>query len=136
MSIVQEFKDFINKGNMIDLAVAVVMGAAFKPVISALVDNIIMPPIGLALGGVDFKDLAFNLPGSKEGAEVVIGYGIFIQSVVDFLIIGFCVFLVVKAYNSMQNKEEAKPEEPAAPSEEVVLLTEIRDALKKQTANV
>jgi large conductance mechanosensitive channel len=109
MSMIQEFKDFINKGNMIDLAVAVVMGAAFKPVISALVDNIIMPPIGLAMGGVDFKDLAFTLKEAQDGAAaVVIGYGAFIQSLVDFVIIGFCVFLVVKAYNSMQKKQPAK----------------------------
>lgn len=132
MSLVQEFKDFINKGNMIDLAVAVVMGAAFKPVISALVDKIIMPPIGIALGGVDFKDLSYTLKEASEGVEaVVIGYGFFIQSVIDFVIIGFCVFMVVKAYNSMQKKEEEKPAEPAAPAADIVLLTEIRDALKK-----
>ena len=133
MSFVQEFKDFINKGNMIDLAVAVVMGAAFKPVISALVDKVIMPPIGLAMGGVDFKDLAFTLKEATEtSAAVVIGYGAFVQSVIDFVIIGFCVFMVVKAYNSMQKKEEEKPEEPAAPAEDIVLLTEIRDSLNKQ----
>lgn len=132
MSFVQEFKDFINKGNMIDLAVAVVMGAAFKPVISELVGKVIMPPIGLAMGGVDFKDLAYTLKEAQDGAEaVVIGYGAFIQSVIDFVIIGLCVFLVVKAYNSMQKKEDEAPAEPAAPSAEVVLLTEIRDALKK-----
>ena len=129
MSIIQEFKDFINKGNIIDLAVAVIMGNAFKPVISALVDNIIMPPIGLALGGVDFKDLAFTLKEAQEGSTaVVIGYGMFIQSIVDFVIISFCIFMVVKAYNSMQKAQEAAP---AAPSDEVKLLTEIRDSLKK-----
>lgn len=129
MSIIQEFKDFINKGNIIDLAVAVIMGNAFKPVISALVDNIIMPPIGLALGGVDFKDLAFTLKEAQEGSTaVVIGYGMFIQSIVDFVIISFCIFMVVKAYNSMQKQAEAAP---ATPSDEVKLLTEIRDALKK-----
>lgn len=129
MSIIQEFKDFINKGNIIDLAVAVIMGNAFKPVISALVDNIIMPPIGIALGGVDFKDLAFTLQEAQEGsAAVVIGYGMFIQSVVDFVIISFCIFMVVKGYNSMQKAKEAAPAEP---SDEVKLLTEIRDALKK-----
>ncbi len=130
MSFVQEFKDFINKGNMIDLAVAVVMGAAFKPVISELVSKVIMPPIGLAMGGVDFKDLAYTLKEATDNTEaVVIGYGAFVQSLIDFVIIGFCVFLVVKAYNSMQKKEEEAPTKPEAPSAELVLLTEIRDAL-------
>jgi large conductance mechanosensitive channel len=88
-----------------------------------------MPPIGIALGGVDFKDLAFTLQEAQEGsAAVVIGYGMFIQSVVDFVIISFCIFMVVKAYNSMQKAKEAAPAEP---SDEVKLLTEIRDALKK-----
>ena len=132
MSLIKEFREFINKGNMIDLAVAVVMGAAFKPVISTLVDKVIMPPIGIVLGGVDFKDLAFTLKEATEHSEaVVIGYGAFLQTIIDFVIIGFCIFLVVKAYNSMQKKEEPKEEAPAEPSEEIKLLTEIRDALKK-----
>ena len=137
MSFIQEFKDFINKGNMIDLAVAVVMGAAFKPVISTLVSKVIMPPIGIAMGGVDFKDLAYTLKEATETTEaVVIGYGAFVQTVIDFVIIGFCVFLVVKAYNLMQKKEEPKEEEPAPTPEDIELLREIRDALKKQPANV
>ena len=138
MSFIQEFKDFINKGNMIDLAVAVVMGAAFKPVISTLVEKVIMPPIGLAMGGVDFKDLAFTLKEATETSEaVVVGYGAFAQTIIDFVIIGLCVFLVVKAYNSMQKKEEEPAEEaPAEPPEDIQLLREIRDSLKKQPAAV
>lgn len=127
------------KGNVIDLAVAVIIGAAFKPVITALVDKIIMPPIGLALGGVNFADLKYILqeavPATKKTeaiAEVAIGYGAFIQSVIDFVIIGFCIFVMIKVYERMQKKEEEAPEEPPAPSEEVVLLTEIRDMMKKK----
>ncbi|MDA0772121.1 MAG: large-conductance mechanosensitive channel protein MscL [Cyanobacteria bacterium] len=139
-----DFKSFISKGNVIDLAVAVVIGAAFKPVISALVDNIIMPPIGLALGGVDFSDLKFVIQQATLSgtAEVAIGYGVFVQSVIDFVIIGFCVFLVVQAYNKLQEataKKEAIVEEitsePEASTEEK-LLSEIRDILKESsTAN-
>ena len=135
MSFIQEFKDFINKGNMIDMAVAVVMGTAFKPVISTLVEKMIMPPIGIALGGVDFKDLAITIQEATETkAAVVIGYGAFIQSLIDFAIIGLCVFLVVKAYNAMQKKEEEPAEEPAPaePAEDIKLLQEIRDTLKQK----
>lgn len=139
-----DFKSFISKGNVIDLAVAVVIGAAFKPIISALVDNIIMPPIGLALGGVDFSDLKFVIQQATLSgtAEVAIGYGVFIQSVIDFVIIGFCVFLVVKAYTKMQEataKKEAVIEEIAAEPEvstEEKLLTEIRDILKESSTAI
>lgn len=133
MSFVQEFKSFIMKGNVIDLAVAVVIGAAFKPVISTLVDNVIMPPIGLALGGVNFSELKYVLQEAQgEVAEVAIGYGAFLQSVIDFVIIGFCIFIVVKVFQSMQKKEEPKPEAPKGPTE-VELLEEIRDLMKKKS---
>lgn len=137
-----DFKAFISKGNVIDLAVAVIIGAAFKPVISSLVDNIIMPPIGMILGGVDFSDLKLVIQKSNISgtAEVAIGYGVFIQSLIDFVIMGFCVFLVVKSYNKMQeltSKKEEEAKEAAAPkvSNEEILLTEIRDLLRTNSLN-
>jgi len=136
---INDFKKFLMKGNVIDLAVAVVIGAAFKPVISTFVDKIIMPPIGLALGGVDFSKLQHviqeavpSVEGSEAVAEVAIGYGAFTQSIIDFVIIGLCVFLVVKVYEKMQKKEEEAPAEDPKPSDEIVLLTEIRDLMKKK----
>lgn len=127
-----EFKSFITKGNVIDLAVAVIVGTAFKPVISSMVDNIIMPPIGMALGGVDFSNLKYVIQQATiDGqAEIAIGYGMFIQKVVDFVIIGFCAFLVVKAYSMTKKKEEEAPAEPAEPPADEKLLSEIRDILK------
>lgn len=128
-----EFKKFLMRGNVIDLAVAVVIGAAFKPIISTLVDNVIMPPIGLALGGVNFSELGYTLKEATDEAEaVVIGYGAFLQSIVDFVIIALCIFIVIKVYERLQKKEEEAPSEPPKLSEEVVLLTEIRDLMKKK----
>jgi large conductance mechanosensitive channel len=133
----EDFKAFIMKGNVIDLAVAVIIGGAFQPVISSMVNDIIMPPIGMAVGGVDFTDLSFIIQSAvNDQAEIAIRYGNFIQKIVDFVIIGFCVFLVVKLSSQMQNlrkKEEASPETPEAapePSNEEKLLAEIRDLLK------
>ena len=141
----KEFKDFINKGNVLDLAVALIIGGAFKTIITALVEKVIMPPIGLAMGGVEFGELKYVLqeavPAQMNGdvevvaaiEEVAIGYGALIQTIVDFLIVAFCVFLVIRSYNKMKDrvkkKEEEAPAEPPAPSKEEVLLTEIRDAL-------
>lgn len=126
----QEFKDFIAKGNVVDLAVAVVIGAAFGKIVNSFVADVIMPPIGLLLGGVDFKDLQYILKEAQgEAAAVAIKYGAFIQNLIDFLIIAFAIFMVVKAYNSMSKKAE---EAPAEPSAEEKLLTEIRDALKSR----
>jgi large conductance mechanosensitive channel len=137
MSFLTEFKTFAMRGNVVDLAVGVVIGAAFGKIVSALVDGIIMPPIGLALGGVNFSDLAITLkeavigPDGAVVAEAVLWkYGAFLQTVIDFLIIAFTIFVVVKVMNALKRKEEAAPAAPAAPSEEVKLLTEIRDALK------
>ncbi|WP_420316637.1 large-conductance mechanosensitive channel protein MscL [Ekhidna sp.] len=128
----KEFKAFIMKGNILDLAVAVIVGAAFKTVVSSFVKDMLMPPIGMALGGVDFSDLRFTIQEASEGVEAVtINYGAFTQTIVDFVIIAFVIFMVVKAYNSMQKKKEETPAAPPAPSNEEVLLGEIRDLLKK-----
>lgn len=129
---IKEFKEFVMKGNILDLAVAVIIGAAFKTIVSSLVADIIMPPIGVILGGVDFSDLSYTLIAASEGVDaVVIGYGKFTQTIVDFLIIAFVIFLVIKGYNKTQKKAEEAPAAPPAPSNEEVLLGEIRDLLKK-----
>jgi len=133
MSMVAEFKDFAMRGNVVDMAVGIVIGGAFGKIVSAFVANVLMPPIGLILGGVDFSDLAITLSAATADAEaVLLSYGVFIQTVVDFLIIAFAIFLVVKAMNSVMTKEEAPAPEPAPPepSKEETLLTEIRDALR------
>ena len=122
-----EFKAFAMKGNVIDLAVAVVIGAAFGKIVSSLVTNIITPIIGLIMGGIDFSALAYTI------GEAEITYGVFIQSIIDFTIVALVIFLVVKAINSFKKKEEAKPEaeKVVEPSEEVKILREIRDSLQK-----
>jgi len=131
MSMGSEFKDFAMRGNVVDMAVGIVIGGAFGKIVSSFVADVLMPPIGLALGGVDFSDLAVTLSEGADGAEaVLLKYGVFIQTVVDFLIIAFAIFLVVKAMNSVTKKEEAAPAKPPEPSKEEVLLTEIRDALR------
>lgn len=125
-----DLKTFLMKGNVIDLAVAVVIGAAFKKVVDSFVADIIMPPIGMLIGGVDFGDLKHVIQAATEDAEAItINYGSFIQSLVDFVIIGATIFVVVKAYEKMQKKEEAKP---AKPPKQEVLLEEIRDLMKKK----
>jgi len=132
MGMMQEFKEFAVKGNMVDMAVGIIIGGAFGKIISSLVADVIMPPIGLLVGGVDFADLSLTLQeASGDVAAVTLGYGKFIQTAVDFTIIAFAIFVVVKAINSMKKKEEAAPKAPPAPSKEEVLLTEIRDLLKK-----
>ena len=133
MSMMSEFKKFAMRGNVVDMAVGIVIGAAFGKIVSSFVNDVLMPPIGILLGGVDFKDLAIVLKAATEDvAEVTINYGMFIQTVIDFLIIAFAIFMVVKAMNSLKKKEEAAPPAPPKPSAEVVLLTEIRDALKEK----
>jgi large conductance mechanosensitive channel len=137
MAIIQEFKEFAIKGNMVDLAVAVIIGGAFGKIIDSLVKDIIMPLIGLLLGGVDFRHLFITLGSAsyatlaeaEKAGAAVLRYGVFIQTLVDFLIIAWAIFLAVKAINRM--KREQPPEAPAAPPEEVVLLREIRDAVRK-----
>lgn len=137
---IQDFKAFALKGNVVDMAVGVIIGGAFGKIVTSVVNNIIMPPIGVATGGVDFTDLKLTLKEAvMEGEEVVseavtLNYGQFIQDVVDFLIIAFCIFLMVKGIAKLSRKEEEKPAEPAPapePSAEEKLLTEIRDLLKK-----
>ncbi len=134
MGMISEFKQFAMRGNVIDLAVGVVIGGAFGKIVTALVEKIIMPPIGWLVGRVDFSQLAWTLkdastgPDGKEIPAVVIGYGAFLNTIVQFIIVAFAIFLVVKAINRIAKKQ---PPAPKAPSEEVVLLREIRDALKK-----
>ncbi|HSJ68137.1 MAG TPA: large-conductance mechanosensitive channel protein MscL [Anditalea sp.] len=136
MSFAKEFKEFALRGNVVDLAIAVIIGGAFGRIVTSLVDDIIMPPIGLALGGVDFKDLmvvlrdAYLDPAGVEINAVTINYGNFIQVLIDFLIIAFIIFMAIRAMSRLQKKEEAKPEIPPAPSREEKLLEEIRDVLK------
>jgi large conductance mechanosensitive channel len=135
MSMVSEFKDFAMRGNVVDMAVGIVIGGAFGKIVSSFVADVLMPPLGLLLGGMDFSDLAVTLKAASEGTEaVLLKYGVFIQTIVDFLIIAFAIFLVVKAMNTamdkMKKQEEAAPAEPPKPSKEEVLLTEIRDALR------
>ena len=132
MGLFSEFKDFAMRGNVVDMAVGVVIGGAFKTVVSSFTKDVLMPPIGLATGGVDFSSMKMVLQEATEDAEAVaISYGTFINNILDFIIIAFAIFLVVKAMNSMKKKEEEAPPEPPKPSNEEVLLTEIRDALKK-----
>jgi large conductance mechanosensitive channel len=128
----KEFRDFAMRGNVVDMAVGIVIGAAFGKIITAFVNGVLMPPIGLLVGGVDFSELSMTLQeASGDVAAVTLNYGAFIQTVVDFIIIAFAIFMVVKAMNKMKKKEEAKPAAPPKPSEEETLLTEIRDLLKK-----
>lgn len=133
-----EFKEFAVKGNALDMAVGVIIGAAFGKIVSSIVDDIIMPPIGWLIGGVDFSNLKITLPAEQivEGVATqpaTINYGLFIQNVIDFLIVAFCVFLLVKAINKLtKKKEEEPPAAPPAPSAEEKLLTEIRDLMKNK----
>jgi large conductance mechanosensitive channel len=141
MSMIQEFKDFAMKGNVVDMAVGIVIGAGFGKIVAAFVSNIVMPPVGLLMGGVDFSDLAIELKAAsvdeagKAVEAVSIKYGLFANVVIDFIIVAFAIFMIVKAMNSakkrMEKEAEAKPETPTEPSDEIKLLTEIRDALQK-----
>jgi large conductance mechanosensitive channel len=139
MGLIQEFREFAVKGNAIDLAVGVIVGGAFGKIVASLVDDVIMPPIGLLLGGVDFTNLFINLgPGeyptlaaAKAAGAATLNYGNFLQSVVNFLIVVWIVFLMVRAINRMRRRQEEAPAAPPAPAEEIVLLREIRDALRK-----
>lgn len=132
MKFLDEFKTFAMKGNMIDMAVGIIIGGAFGKIISSLVADIIMPPIGALLGGVNFTDLKLTIKAATEAAPAVTwNYGNFIQVAIDFLIIAFAVFMLVKAINAMKKKEEAAPAAPPAPTKDQELLSEIRDLLKK-----
>ncbi len=137
MSMIKEFKEFAMRGNVVDMAVGVIIGGAFGKITASLVNDVMMPPLGLAMGGIDFKDKALLIKEAvMEGEKVVtpavsINYGLFINTVIDFVIVAFALFLVIKAMNRLKKKEAAAPAAPAAPPADVVLLTEIRDLLKK-----
>ncbi|WP_334129121.1 large-conductance mechanosensitive channel protein MscL [Sneathiella sp.] len=136
----KEFKEFAMRGNVLDMAVGIIIGAAFGTIVKSLVDDVIMPPIGLLLGGVDFSDFFITLSGgdyatlaaAKEAGAVTLNYGAFINTVISFLIVAFAVFILVKQMNRIIKKEEAAPAEPPAPPREEVLLEEIRDILKQK----
>lgn len=136
MGLVAEFKEFIARGNVVDLAVAVVIGAAFGKIVTALVDGIVMPLVGVAMGGVSVSDWKYVItPATVDAAgaqvaEVAVAYGAFIQAVIDFLLIALVIFLFLRAYNRLRAKQEATEPPPPAPPEEVVLLREIRDHLR------
>ena len=133
MKIIQEFKQFIMRGNVIDIAVGIIIGIAFGKIVSSFVADVIMPPIGILLGGLDFSNLAIILKEGSEGVEpVLLKYGVFINTVIDFLIIGFVIFIIVKAINSLKKKEEEKSAPPAEPTKSEILLAEIRDELRKR----
>jgi len=140
----KEFKEFAVKGNMLDMAVGIIIGAAFGAIVSSLVADVIMPPLGLLLGGVDFSNMFMvlkegavagpyaSLADAREAGAVTVNYGVFFNSVISFLIVGFSVFFLVRGFNRLKKEEEEKPSAPPAPSNEEQLLSEIRDLLKER----
>ncbi|MGI9237592.1 MAG: large conductance mechanosensitive channel protein MscL [Woeseiaceae bacterium] len=140
MTMLDEFKQFAMRGNVVDMAVGIIIGGAFGKIISSFVADVIMPPIGLLMGNVDFSQLYINLgdvayetlAAAKEAGAPTINYGVFLNTVLDFLIVAFAIFMVIRGMNKMKKQEEEKPAEPAKPSEEVQLLTDIRDALNNR----
>jgi large conductance mechanosensitive channel len=138
MGLIQEFKTFALKGNVVDMAVGIVIGAAFGKIVSSFVNDVLMPPLGVATGGIDFADKKLVLKAESidaTGATIpatAINYGTFINIVIDFVIVAFAIFLVIKAMNAMKRKEAVAPSVPVPPSKEEVLLTEIRDLLKQR----
>lgn len=133
MGLMGDFKNFAMKGNVLDLATAVIIGGAFGKIVSSLVNDVLMPPLGLLLGRVDFKMLKIVIHKGVDGVgDVTLNYGMFIQNIVDFLIIAFCIFLIIRASQKMEKKKVEAPAPPAAPTKQEELLTEIRDLLKKQ----
>lgn len=139
MSMISEFKDFINRGNVVDLAVGIIIGAAFTKIVDSLVNDVIMPPIGRIIGGVDFSNLYINMSGgkfesldaAKKAGAATLNYGLFFNTIFQFLIVAFAVFLLVKAVNTMKRRQEAAPPAPPPPPKSETLLEEIRDLLKK-----
>lgn len=132
MGFVKEFKEFAMRGNVVDLAVGLVIGAAFGKIVSSLVGDVLMPPLGLLIGGVDFTDLGITLRAATESAAAIdLRYGAFLQTIVDFMIVAFAIFLVVKGMNTLKRRKEAAPAAPPPPSQEITLLSEIRDLLKQ-----
>jgi large conductance mechanosensitive channel len=141
MGMVKEFKEFAVKGNVVDMAVGIIIGGAFGTIVKSLVSDVLMPPIGKLMGGVDFSNLFIVLGGgsfesldaAKEAGAATINYGVFINNVISFLIVAFAVFLLVKAINNLKRKEEEKPAPPPGPSAEEKVLIEIRDLMKQQS---
>lgn len=139
MKMIQEFKEFAMRGNVIDLAVGIIIGGAFGKIVTSMVNELLMPVIGLIMGKISFANLFVALDGkgypslaaAKEAGAAVIPYGLFINSVIDFVIVAFCLFLIIKVINQLKRKEETAPAAPAEPPAEVKLLTEIRDLLKR-----
>ena len=133
MSFMTEFKEFAMKGNVVDMAVGIIIGAAFGKIVASFVKDVIMPPLGVLMGGVDFSDLKYVIQNAADGVpEVAIKYGVFVQTVVDFLIVALAIFVMVKVMNKLKKKEEEAPKKAPEPSKEEVLLTEIRDLLKEK----
>ena len=133
MSMVKEFREFAMRGNVVDLAVGIIIGAAFGKIVSSLVSDVLMPPLGIMIGGMDFSSLSITLKEAAAGqAAVVIKYGAFINTIIDFVIVAFAIFLLIRALNTLKKKQEAAPAAPAPPPQEQVLLAEIRDLLKKR----
>lgn len=140
MGMVKEFKEFAVKGNVVDMAVGIIIGGAFGTIVKSLVSDVLMPPIGKLMGGVDFSNLFVvlgegsfeSLDAAKEAGAATINYGVFINNVISFLIVAFAVFLLVKAINNLKRKEEEKPAPPPGPSAEEKVLIEIRDLMKQQ----
>lgn len=135
MKLMQEFKDFAVKGNVIDMAVGIIIGAGFGKIVSSLVADVVMPPVGMLLGGVDFSDLRIVLSEAKDGvAAVSLNYGVFIQTVIDFTIVAFCVFMLVKVVQSLKRQQATAAATPPPPSHQELLLAEIRDLLRDSRA--
>ncbi|MGG4610542.1 large-conductance mechanosensitive channel protein MscL [Providencia sp. Me31A] len=133
MSFLKDFREFAMKGNVVDMAVGIIIGAAFGKIVSSLVADIIMPPLGLLIGGVDFKSFSIVLKEAQgDLPAVVLNYGMFIQTVFDFIIVAFAIFMAIKVMNKVRREKEAAPAKPVPPSKEEVLLSEIRDLLKEQ----
>lgn len=140
MGMVKEFKEFAMKGNVMDMAVGIIIGGAFGKIVSSLVNDVLMPIIGLATGGIDFSTLHANLSGNEresleaaqEAGDAVVMYGQFIQNIFDFIIVAFSIFMMIRFMNNLRKQEEEAPAAPAEPSEDVVLLREIRDSLAKK----
>lgn len=133
MGMMKEFKEFAMRGNVVDMAIGIVIGAAFGKIVSSFVADVVMPPIGLMLGGMDFSKMAIVLKEGSEGVEpVLLSYGVFFNTVLDFIVIAFVIFMVIKGMNKMKKKQEEAPAAPPEPPKEEVLLTEIRDLLKSK----
>ncbi len=134
MSMMKEFKQFAMRGNVVDMAVGIIIGAAFGKIVSSLVNDVIMPPIGVLLGGVDFSSFMITLKQAMgDVPAVTLNYGVFINTVIDFVIVAFAIFMVIKGMNRMKKKEEEAPAAPPAPTKQETLLTEIRDLLKTRS---